>query len=677
LHLSNTSISAFILVVIFTPFAFGNESEIPAWIKNNAEWWADDLIDDSTFLQGIQFLIKDGVIVVEQEKTVFTKSLTENQIVKEHTVLIYIVGSDLESRGYAATNDIIEMSKVDLPDSVNVIVQTGGANAKEDEYRWIDFTTVMRHQIDGEESKTIENIGIKNMAESSTLSDFIIWGMKNFPAEKYSLILWDHGGGISGIGNDENFEFDLITLDELNLALETAHNNTDEIFEVIGFDACLMATIEVASTVDDYAYYMIASEELEPGDGWNYEAILSSFKNNPAQDGESIGKVVIDSYFQFYEEQAKSSGAAVDQTLTLSLVDLSEIESLNNSLEILTDNGENVFDEENFHIFGKILKNSERYGIQGQSDSGHTDISDVLTNIAINVPELETYAFDANEKLLDSVVYSKNGNAKPNANGLSVHIPLNENLKQDFPIERPQFDEIENDFQNYLSEDSDDPILEYFEEDGIIYGVIKSTDIFSFTLFFTSQDLVEDENTWEILSTDEFDVDELDNDEFVIAWDGTLPALCDGTGFCNPINSELYYNDEVVLQYIPAFIERNNEEIEVDLVYEISNLESPLFLGAVPYHEDESIIDKEVLPVFVGDKIFTYTADYNILTEDVELVTYPDPIIVDEYFVETSGLERVEFQGTFYLFLEICDYGGNCVYSEEIGPYSPIGPLEE
>ena len=38
--------------------------EVPAWIKNNAGWWANGVIDDNTFVSGIQYLIKNGIIVV-------------------------------------------------------------------------------------------------------------------------------------------------------------------------------------------------------------------------------------------------------------------------------------------------------------------------------------------------------------------------------------------------------------------------------------------------------------------------------------------------------------------------------------------------------------------------------------------------------------------------------------
>jgi hypothetical protein len=43
----------------------GESKEIPSWIKNNAEWWADGSIDETSFITGIEFLVKEGIIQVD------------------------------------------------------------------------------------------------------------------------------------------------------------------------------------------------------------------------------------------------------------------------------------------------------------------------------------------------------------------------------------------------------------------------------------------------------------------------------------------------------------------------------------------------------------------------------------------------------------------------------------
>lgn len=109
------------------------------------------------------------------------------------------------------------------------------------------------------------------MGDPLTLSSFLNYGFDFFPADSYSLILWDHGGGpVLGYGVDENFR-DLLTLDELSEALEDSVGAHMTKLEWIGFDACLMSSLEVASVLAPYANYMIASQETEPGWGWNYD----------------------------------------------------------------------------------------------------------------------------------------------------------------------------------------------------------------------------------------------------------------------------------------------------------------------------------------------------------------------------------------------------------------------
>ena len=104
-------------------------------------------------------------------------------------------------------------------DSINVIVESGGSFAEPDDYRLIDFTTVKRLQIKDYEINELYDLGEKNMGLPSTLSDFLVWGIQSYPAEKYVLVLWNHGSGINGYGNDD-VSNDHLTLDELKTALD-------------------------------------------------------------------------------------------------------------------------------------------------------------------------------------------------------------------------------------------------------------------------------------------------------------------------------------------------------------------------------------------------------------------------------------------------------------------------
>src|SRR3990172_5136601 len=135
------------------------------------------------------------------------------------------------------------------------------------------------------------------MGQPATLQDFIEWAIQNYPADKYALIMWDHGGGAVGdtFGVDENNN-DALSLPEIKQALQNAYAMSGKKFDLIGFDACLMATLETASIMSSFGNYLIASEELEPGHGWDYAAILSAIKSNTDISGTVLGKAIADSY---------------------------------------------------------------------------------------------------------------------------------------------------------------------------------------------------------------------------------------------------------------------------------------------------------------------------------------------------------------------------------------------
>ncbi|MDY4681610.1 MAG: clostripain-related cysteine peptidase, partial [Lachnospiraceae bacterium] len=152
------------------------------------------------------------------------------------TIMVYLCGSDLESSSGMASMNLEEMCSAVIPDNVNVLVETGGSSA----WYWdgIETDVLGRYQVvDGslEEAETAE---LASMGDPSTLTDFIQWGMDNYPSEHYGVILWDHGGGnADGVCYDELYDGDNLTLPELGSAL----SDTGSTLDFIGFDACLMA----------------------------------------------------------------------------------------------------------------------------------------------------------------------------------------------------------------------------------------------------------------------------------------------------------------------------------------------------------------------------------------------------------------------------------------------------
>ena len=159
-----------------------------------------------------------------------------------------------------------------------------------------------------------------NMGSATTLEGFLRFGVEKYPAKRYIVVLWDHGGGVNqGIGPDEVTK-SAIPVPQISQALSKVKKDLGATFEIAGFDACLMATVEVAASLVSSSNYMVASEDLEPGSGWDYAAFLGYVSANPAATGVMIGTKIADSYKSKQEKEASGSAA-----ITLSVTDLSKM----------------------------------------------------------------------------------------------------------------------------------------------------------------------------------------------------------------------------------------------------------------------------------------------------------------------------------------------------------------
>ncbi len=232
------------------------------------------------------------------------------------TIMIYMCGTDLESRSSMATRDLVEMTKASLSDNVRIIVYTGGCQ------RWNNSVVSSdRNQIyeikKGGLERLSADMGNASMTEPKTLSSFIQWCAQRYPANRNELILWDHGGGsVTGYGYDEKYpRSGSMTLAGINEALKAGGVT----FDFVGFDACLMATLETGLMLDSYADYMIASEETEPGIGWYYTNWLNKLSANPGMPTVEIGKNIVDDFVSTCASQTRG------QSATLSVVDLAEL----------------------------------------------------------------------------------------------------------------------------------------------------------------------------------------------------------------------------------------------------------------------------------------------------------------------------------------------------------------
>ena len=323
------------------------------------------------------------------------------------TVLVYMCGTDLESGSGMGTSDLQEMANATLGKNVNLLVYTGGCK------RWqnsiVSSSTNQIYKVEGDGGlRCLEkDLGSKVMTDPATLTSFIKYGVKNYPANRVSLIFWDHGGGsLSGYGYDEKYaSAGSMTLKGISEALENAGTK----FDFIGFDACLMATLENALMLAPYGDYLIASEETEPGVGWYYTNWLTELSKNTSLSTLEVGKKIADDFVDVCAQQCRG------QKTTLSVVDLAELSAT--APESLTD-----FSTSTAKLVQSEFKtvSGARSGAREFASSNKIDQVD-LVHLASNLGTAE--GEELVDTLLSAVKYNRTSTNMTNAYGLSIYFP--------------------------------------------------------------------------------------------------------------------------------------------------------------------------------------------------------------------------------------------------------------
>ena len=324
------------------------------------------------------------------------------------TIMVYICGSDLETDLGMATADINEMLYADISDQVNIIIETGGAK------RWqnsvISNTTNQRYQVTSDGLAVLDrDVGKKPMTDPDTLSDFISYCADAYPANRYGLILWDHGSGsLGGFGHDQLFpNRGPMSISQLYDALETAAID----FDFVGFDACLMATLESAYMLNHRADYMIASEETEPGIGWYYTNWISKLSANPSMATVDLGRLIVDDYI------AKCRSDVPSQTATLSVIDLV---ALNNTVDAAFRAFANDTDgqlDQDYRLVANARGDAREFG---RSQFDQVDLIDLAGNIDSGPAQALVSA------LGQCVRYNRTSANISQAHGLAIYFPYDE-----------------------------------------------------------------------------------------------------------------------------------------------------------------------------------------------------------------------------------------------------------
>ena len=337
-------------------------------------------------------------------------------------MLIFVNGdNDLEAPALA---DFNEMERVGSTPEINVLVQLDRSEryARADG----DWSGARRYLVEADSdsesitSPVLEDLGATDSGSVQTVLDFVAWGASRWPAQRYALILWDHGDGWSlddngdvastkGISYDDGAGTGIsVAAGDLTELVEGAAAVFGQPIDLLGLDACNMSQWEVAWSVATAANTMVASEDYEALTGWPYDDIFVDLMAAPSMDAPALGAQIA---LRFHEVPDS----------TLSVLDLAAIPSLSTHLDAVAD----------AMIAGGLAAETLRaaadgaQGYDGEFSREH-DLIDLLERIeAVSVdPAVDAAAVAATEAAQSAVLTNYNrGGAVKKSQGISIFSP--------------------------------------------------------------------------------------------------------------------------------------------------------------------------------------------------------------------------------------------------------------
>ena len=599
----------------------------------------------------------------------------------EWAIYWYICGSDLESDGGAASADLAELCKVKLPENVKIVIETGGTSQWQNEYMSADY--LERYVYDSNGLHLIEQQPLASMGSKDTLSSFLAFAKENYPAKKTGFIFWNHGGGsVWGAESDENFDGDALTLDEMYQGFEEnyelALNNQP--FDLIGFDTCLMATVDVAYTYSDIGKYLVASQETEPGNGWLYSGWAGALAENPQMDALELGKSICDTFVEGCEDY----GTADD--ITLSVTNLTSFQDLLTAYDELGKEAlENAcYDSGFLSQFGRIATTTENYG-GNTKEQGYTnmaDLGDLARNTADMLPETSASVLASLENCVE---YKVNGPYRQESTGLSCYYSFNGDIDDynsyvnigagegfKYFYEYVLSGELSDAGLQYLLSDSSEELLPQqvvtladqgwedhaldVDEEGastLILGE-TATDILSgiyIQLFYvdTEQDIMLQ------LGSDNDLIADWDNGIFKDNFRGVWGSI---DGYL--VYMELSYEgDNYNVYNVPILL--NGESCNLSVAYNFDTATYEI-QGARKAIDENGMADKNLRTLVDGDVITTIHYVMSISGDEEEMT----PVEMDQITVnsDTSFYETDLGDGEFIQMFEMRDMQGNVAYSD-------------
>ncbi len=606
-----------------------------------------------------------------------------------YTLMLYMCASDLESECGFATEDLNEIMYGYTAGNLNVIVQTGGTAEWQNTVVADDRCQRYRVTEDGLELVD-DSLGMQNMADSATLTDFIQYCSSNYAADHYGLVLWDHGGGVvGGYGYDENFGGDSMSLTEMSRALGDASVHLD----MLGFDACLMANFETCLMAAPYADYLIASEEPEPGCGWYYTDWIGKLSENCGIPPKRYGRQIIDDYI------TESGWDSPSMYSTLGMFDLQQVTQ--KLLPALSQFSDDAVQQLSAGEYRRISQSRSNTRAVYQSELDHIDLLDYAQH-----SQSET-ADQLEQAISDCVVYYRETENGSGDNGLSILFPY---------YDLSALDMLEEMYQTLGYDDAYPAFLEQFAN--VMAGGQISVSGFSNTqnhaaaseysgFQWFDADAGYDESYYEtysadlsLLETTEVDgrwVLELSEEDWEIVNDAAMQMFAVYDGFYVDMGLDDYceFDDygNLIVEYdqtwvaldgqvVPFFHESytsdgdsfftcgsvpcvyNGIDAEIVLVWDTEH-PSGYAAGVRPVYTD-SVAAKGLYDICDGD---TFQVYYDIYDEDlnyVETMTLDDEIFTVQDSLEVGYADAAEQLGDTFIYYVLEDIYNNTYYTDSI-----------
>ena len=591
----------------------------------------------------------------------------------------YLCGSDLESRGGFASTDLGEMMEAQLPENVTVVIQTGGSSVWQNDQ--MDPSKLQRWTYTSQGLSLVEELDSASMGDAQTLYEFLDFAHANYPADKVAVTFWNHGGGsVSGAAFDELYDNDSLNLAEMYQAFNEVWpaDTANPALELVGFDTCLMATVDVAAVFQNFSKYLVASEETEPGNGWLYSGWLGELAKNPAMDGDDLGIAICSSYY----EGCEAVGTA-EQT-TLSVTDLTKLTPLLDAYEAF---GQEAFaaaaeDPGFFAQLGRAAAQSENYG-GNTREQGYTNMVD-LGHLARQTAWMLPSAQGVCDALANCVIYQVGGPYRSEATGLSCYYSYSGDV---------------DDFNGYLSVGAGSAFKHLYAygltgelgEEGEEY--LASLDIQDLPKLVTLADTGWDGAALDVNSEGSafltlgpdagnilagigfslFYVDEESDQMLFLGTDNDLEADWDNgvfydnfRGVWGAIDGHIVYmelsceGEDYNLYSVPILL--NGEEYNLQVAYDFSGGEWTI-LGASQGLDESGMASKELRLLEEGDVITTIWQRSSFSgDDDFQMYTAEElTVTADTAFGETALPD-----GQYGMVFELRDAAGNYAYSDAV-----------